>query len=77
MTIRIVRQLTMSFTLLSLAPPALALDADYWRGGWRTPLGEAPHIYEFVIRDSEVSGVYCQNCADVTTIGFIDGTAAV
>lgn len=54
--------------------PAAALDADYWRGGWRTPLGEAPHIYEFVIRGARVTGVYCRNCSDATTIGFIDGT---
>jgi hypothetical protein len=58
---------------LAFAPPAAALNADYWRGGWRTPLGEEPHIYEFVIRGSRVTGVYCRNCSDATTIGFIDG----
>src|SRR3974390_372414 len=59
----------------ALLPPAqsAALNADYWGGGWRTPLGEAPHIYEFVIRGQRVTGVYCGNCADATTIGFIDG----
>ena len=56
------------------AQPAAALDADYWRGGWRTPLGDEPHIYEFVIRGQRVTGVYCRNCSDATTIGFIDGT---
>jgi hypothetical protein len=55
-------------------PPAEALDADYWRGGWRTPLGDDPHIYQFVIRGSRVSGVYCRSCSDASTIGFIDGT---
>jgi hypothetical protein len=64
----------VSLATLAFASPAAALDADYWRGGWRTPLGEAPHIYEFVIRGSRVSGVYCRNCSDATTIGFIDGT---
>ena len=59
---------------LLLAPPAAGLNADYWRGGWRTPLGDAPHIYEFVIRGQRVTGVYCRNCSDATTIGFIDGT---
>ena len=59
---------------LLLARPAAALNADYWRGGWRTPLGDAPHIYEFVIRAERVTGVYCRNCSDATTIGFIDGT---
>lgn len=60
--------------VLVCATPAAAADADYWRGGWRTPLGEAPHIYEFVIRGTQVTGVYCRNCGDATTIGFIDGT---
>src|SRR5215475_2835816 len=59
---------------LLLAQPAVALNADYWRGGWRTVLGDAPHIYEFVIRGQRVTGVYCRNCGDATTIGFIDGT---
>ena len=66
--------LLASFAMLAFAQPAAALGADYWRGGWRTPLGEEPHIYEFVIRGSRVTGVYCRNCADATTIGFIDGT---
>ena len=68
------RLLLLSFAALLVASPAAALDADYWRGGWRTPLGEDPHIYEFVIRGSRVTGVYCRNCSDATTIGFIDGT---
>ena len=59
---------------LLFAQPAAALNADYWRGGWRTPLGEAPHLYQFVIRGTRVTGVYCRNCSDATTIGFIDGT---
>ena len=68
------RLLFLSCTILALAHPAAALNADYWRGGWRTPLGQEPHIYEFVIRGTRVTGVYCRNCADATTIGFIDGT---
>src|SRR5687768_1521386 len=59
---------------MAMAQSAAALDADYWRGGWRTPLGDEPHIYEFVIRGTRVTGVYCVNCSDATTIGFIDGT---
>ena len=65
--------LLLLFANLAFAQPAAALNADYWRGGWRTPLGEEPHIYEFVIRGSRVTGVYCRNCSDATTIGFIDG----
>jgi len=68
------RLLLLSLAILALAQPAAALNADYWRGGWRTPLGEPPHIYEFVIRGSRVTGVYCRNCSDASTIGFIDGT---
>jgi hypothetical protein len=67
-------QLMVLLASLSLATPAAALDADYWRGGWRTPLGEAPHIYYFVIRGRQVSGAYCRSCSDATTVGFVDGT---
>ncbi len=66
--------LLISIATVLLAQPAAALNADYWRGGWRTPLGTEPHIYEFVIRGTRVTGVYCGNCSDATTIGFIDGT---
>ncbi len=66
--------LLLWFAALLVAQPAAALNADYWRGGWRTPLGNPPHIYEFVIRGQRVTGVYCRNCSDATTIGFIDGT---
>ena len=66
--------LMLFLATLVLAQPAAALDADYWRGGWRTPLGDEPHIYEFVIRGNRVTGVYCRSCSDATTIGFIDGT---
>ena len=68
------RLLLLSFATLVLAQPAAALNADYWRGGWRTPLGDEPHIYYFVIRGDRVTGAYCRNCSDATTIGFIDGT---
>ena len=70
----VLRLLLLSLATLVLAQPAAALDADYWRGGWRTPLGDEPHIYEFVIRGTRVTGVYCRSCSDATTIGFIDGT---
>src|SRR5688500_19716331 len=68
--------LLVAFVSLALAPPAAALNADYWRGGWRTPLGDEPHLYQFVIRGTRVTGVYCRNCSDATTIGFIAGTWA-
>src|SRR5215472_13352788 len=71
---KIVTGMLLSCAALLLAQPAVARNADYWRGGWRTPLGDAPHIYEFVIRGERVTGVYCRNCSDATTIGFIDGT---
>jgi hypothetical protein len=66
--------LLAALATLGSARPAEALNADYWRGGWRTPLGQAPHIYYFVIRGDQVTGVYCRNCSDATTIGFIDGS---
>ena len=68
------RLLLLSFATLVLPQPAAALNADYWRGGWRTPLGDEPHIYYFVFRGDRVTGAYCRSCSDATTIGFIDGT---
>ena len=68
------RALLLILATLTVALPAAALDVNYWRGGWRTPLGSEPHIYEFVMRGAKVTGVYCRNCSDATTIGFIDGT---
>src|SRR5690606_30105899 len=55
------------------AAPAFAEEADWYRGGWRTDAGE-PHVYQFVIRGSEVSGYYCTHCADATTLAPIEGT---
>jgi hypothetical protein len=66
--------LLAALATLGFARTAAALDADYWRGGWRTPLGQEPHIYYFVIRGQQVTGAYCRNCSDATTIGLIDGT---
>jgi hypothetical protein len=54
------------------ASAASAQDADYYRGGWRTSGGE-PHVYQFVIRGSAVTGVYCTHCADGTTLAPIEG----
>ena len=45
-----VMALLLSCATLLLARPAAALNADYWRGGWRTPLGNGPHVYEFVMQ---------------------------
>jgi hypothetical protein len=73
-TVTTVPGLLLLFATLLLAQPAAALDADYWRGAWRTALGDEPHIYYFVFRGDRVSGAYCRNCSDVNTIGFIDGT---
>ena len=70
----VLRLLLVSFATLVFAQPAAALNADYWRGGWRTPLGSEPHIYYFVIRGEQVTGAYCRSCSDATTMGFIDGT---
>ena len=69
-----VTALLLSCASLLLAQPAAARHDDYGRGGWRTPLGDEPHIYEFVIRGQRVTGVYCRNCSNATTMGFIDGT---
>ena len=64
-----------------LSVPALAENADYYRGGWTTAAGPGsspgqaePQVYEFVIRGSQVSGVACTRCSDGTTLARIEGT---
>jgi len=59
--------------LLASASAGAAQDADWYRGGWRTDDGE-PHVYQFVISGAEVTGVYCSQCADATTLAPIEGT---
>jgi hypothetical protein len=56
-----------------VAAPASAEDADWYRGGWRTD-GGAPHVYQFVIEGERVSGYYCTQCADGTTLAPLEGT---
>ena len=58
---------------LFAASAASAESADYYRGGWRTD-SDDPHVYEFVIDGSQVSGVYCTRCADGTTLARIVGS---
>ena len=53
--------------------PAHAESADWYRGGWRTEAGE-PHVFEFVIRGDKVTGYYCSQCSDGTTLAPLEGT---
>jgi len=55
---------------LLVATPAAAENADHYRGGWIAESG----VYEFVIKGDKVSGVYCSNCADGTTMARISGS---
>ena len=68
----IVRALAFA-AAVGVASSAAAEDADWYRGGWRTDGGE-PHVYEFVIDGTKVSGIYCTHCADATTLAPIEGT---
>ena len=66
--------LTVVATLgLTTPAPALAEDADWYRGGWRTDGGE-PRVYQFVIEGERVRGYTCTHCADGTTLAPLEGT---
>jgi hypothetical protein len=70
-----VRSIALAAVGAALAAPsaALAEDADWYRGGWRTEAGE-PHVYQFVIDGEKVTGYYCTHCADGTTLAPLEGT---
>ena len=71
MAIRIAIGIAASAALAG-SSAAFAENADYYRGGWRTDAGD-PHVYQFVIRDTKVTGFYCTHCADGTTLAPIEG----
>jgi len=63
----------LAFIATLVAPAAaLAEGADHYRGGWLVE-GESPRIYQFVIRDGEVTGYACGPCADGTTLAPLEG----
>jgi hypothetical protein len=73
MTIRSITLMATAGAALGAASAAFAEDADYYRGGWRTDLAN-PHIYQFVIKGDQVTGIYCTHCADATTLAPLEGT---
>jgi hypothetical protein len=71
--------MTMKISLMLLlgvlsSPAAWALDANEVRGGWETTIDGTQHIYEFEIRANQVTGIYCTDCTDATTLAFVEGT---
>ena len=54
--------------------PAWALDANSVRGGWEARLDGHPQIYNFEIDGTRVTGIACGDCADATTLAFVEGT---
>jgi hypothetical protein len=73
MASRTIVRLVAAGAALGLASAAQAEGADYYRGGWRTDAGD-PHVYQFVIKGDRVSGYYCTQCADGTTLAALEGT---
>jgi hypothetical protein len=64
----------LSAPALWAAPAAWAMDANDVRGGWETTIDGSRHIYDFEIDGRRVTGVYCTDCADATTLAFVEGT---
>ncbi len=68
------KQLIVLLSMLAFVHTAAALDAKDVRGGWETDINGVRHIYEFKIRGDRVTGVYCTDCSDATTLAFIEGS---
>ena len=62
------------FAALAPIDVVQALEAQEVRGGWETTVGGVERIFEFRIRGDRVTGIYCTECDDATTLAFIDGT---
>ena len=58
---------------LTTSTTVLAESADHYRGGWLVE-GDAPRIYQFVLRGSEVTGYACGPGADGTTLAPLEGS---
>lgn len=65
--------LTVPMALMAMTSGAWALQADQVRGGWETT-ADSPHILEFSIRGTRVTGIYCTVCDDATTLARVEGT---
>jgi hypothetical protein len=68
---------TMIKTLLALLATALFTSAHAqnladWRGGWIADLDGVRHIYYIVLRNNQVTGVYCTDCTNPNNLAFID-----
>jgi hypothetical protein len=64
----------LHLALLLGVTPVWALDANAVRGGWETRLDGHAQIYNFEIEGQHVAGFACGDCADATTLAFIEGT---
>jgi hypothetical protein len=73
LAIRFLALAAAACAVLSTPSGALAEDADHYRGGWRTDVGD-PAVYEFVIDGQKVSGIYCTQCSDGTTLAVVEGS---
>jgi hypothetical protein len=62
------------FALSLITQMAAAVTADEVRGGWTATVDGVQHVYQFKIRGTQVTGVYCTDCSDATTLAFIEGT---
>lgn len=58
--------------LLFSSPLTVAQDAASFRGAWIADIGEARYVHYLVLRNGEVSGTYCHDCANPDRLAFVD-----
>jgi hypothetical protein len=58
--------------VLPLSSPLLAQDADAWRGAWIADVAGERHVLYLVLRDGNISGTHCFDCANPDNLAFVD-----
>jgi hypothetical protein len=72
-TLRVLALLFVTFiSAITLTTNSYAQSIEQLRGGWISDIDGVRHIFYIVLRNNQVSGVYCSHCDNPDQLAFID-----